>query len=153
MDAKAKAKVAAAIPATRALLPREELLFEGFRAIVPGFGSVLLLIATLGLGWVYLYLRARSTNYRITTRRIIIEHGLLSKRLEQIDTFRIKDFVVERPFGQRLLGTGNLRLVTLDASTPIVEIDAVRTDVLALYERLRAASDEERNFHGVKVVE
>lgn len=135
------------------LLPRERVLFQGYPAVVPGLGSALLLVFTLGLGWLYLFLRSRSTSYRVTTRRIIIERGLLSKRLEQVDTFRIKDYVVERPFHQRLLGTGNLQLVTVDVTTPRVDITDIRTDVLELYERLRMASEVERGVHGVRIVE
>lgn len=135
------------------MLPREAVLFEGYPAVVPGFGALLLVILTLGLGWLPLYLRSRSTTYRITTRRVIIEHGLLSKRLEQVDTVRIRDFIVERPFGQRLLGTGNMQLVTTDLSTPVVRLTAIRTNVRILYERLRAACDQERTLQGVKIVE
>jgi uncharacterized membrane protein YdbT with pleckstrin-like domain len=135
------------------LLPREEVLFEGHPAVLPGLGSLLLVVLTVGLAWLVYWARSRATSYKVTTRRVIIERGLLSKRLEQVDTYRIKDYIVERPLGQRLLGTGNLQLVTSDGSTPMVELRGVRTDVMELYERLRQASDSERSARGVKLVE
>jgi len=134
-------------------LPPEETLYEGRPAVVPGIGALLLSILTLGLGYLYLWVRTQGLSYKVTTRRVLVERGLLSKRLEQIDCFRIKDFVVERPFGQRMLGTGNILLLTADATTPAVELHALRTDVVALYEKLRAAADVDRARRGVRVVD
>ncbi len=133
--------------------PPEEVLYEGKPAAVPGLGALALAILTLGLAYLYYWLRAQGVSYKITTRRVIIERGLLSKRLEQVDAFRIKDFVVERPFGQRLLGTGNLLLLTADSTTPAVELQGLRTDVVALYEKLRAAAEADRARRGVRIVD
>ena len=131
----------------------ETVLFEGRPAVVPGVGALLLVVLTLGLAWIYLWLRARGISHRVTTKRVVTERGLLSKRLEQIDVYRIKDYVVERPFGQRLLGTGNLRLLTMDPTTPNVELRDLSTDVVALYEQLRAAAEAERARRGVRIVD
>jgi len=140
-------------PAPAVALPPEETLYEGKPAVVPGLGALLLSILTLGLGYLYLWVRAQGLSYKITTRRVLVERGLFSKRLEQIDCFRIKDFVVERPIGQRMLGTGNLFLLTADSTTPAVELRGLRTDVVALYEKLRAAADVDRARRGVRVVD
>jgi hypothetical protein len=89
----------------------------------------------------------------VTTRRVILESGILSKRLEQVDAYRIKDYVVDRPFGQRLLGTGNLVLLTMDQTAPKLELHGLRTDVVALYEKLRAAAEAERQRRGVRLLD
>jgi hypothetical protein len=89
----------------------------------------------------------------VTTRRVILESGILNKRLEQVDAYRIKDYVVDRPFGQRLLGTGNLILLTMDQTTPSVELRGLRTDVVALYEKLRSAAEAERAKRGVRLLD
>ena len=131
----------------------EQTLFDGHAATVPGVGALLLAVFTLGLGWLYLYAQAKATRFKVTTRRVIIESGLLSKRLEQVDVYRIKDFVVERPLGQRLLGTGNIQLITMDATSQRLELHGLRTDVVALYERLRAATEADRVRRGVRIVD
>jgi len=131
----------------------ESPLFEGRPAVWIGVGDVLLSILTLGLGALYLWIRSHGAHYKVTTRRVIVERGLLSKRLEQIDNYRIKDYVVERPFGQRLLGTGNLLLHTMDQTTPSLRLLGLRTDVIALYERLRAAAEAERLRRGVRLLD
>jgi uncharacterized membrane protein YdbT with pleckstrin-like domain len=131
----------------------EETLFEGRPAVLPGIGAVLVTILTVGLAALYFWWQSRGVSYRVTTRRVIVERGLLSKRLEQIDAYRIRDYVVERPLGQRLLGTGNLLLLTADPTTPALELRNLSTDVVALYERLRAAADADRMRRGVRVVD
>ena len=131
----------------------EEVLFEGRPALVPSLGVLLLAIVTFGLWLLPRWWHRGSTLYRLTTRRIVVETGLLSKRLEQIDLYRIADYTVDRPFGQRLLGTGNLLLRTFDKSTPELNVHEIKTDVVSLYERLRAATEAEKTRRGVRMVD
>jgi len=131
----------------------EQTLFEGGPAVCPSIGAWLISVLTLGFGWIYFYFRARSVRYRLTTQRIVIETGLFSKRMDQLDLYRINDYVVERPFGQRLVGTGNIVLTAMDRTTPNVRIDGLKTDVMALYEQLRAATEASKRAHGVRVLD
>lgn len=131
----------------------EELLFEGHPALVASLGPLLLSILTLGLALLIYWAKSRGTRYRITTQRVVVESGLLDKRLDQIDLYRIHDYVVERPLGQRLLGTGNLILSTQDRSTPAVALRGLSTDVVVLYERLRKATEAEKRKRGVRVLD
>ncbi len=121
--------------------------------MIRSVGPLLLSVLTLGIAALYFWVHARSQRYRITTQRVVVETGLLSKRLDQIDTYRIQDYVVERPLGQRLLGTGNILLMTQDRSTPALRIDGLRTDVIALYEQLRKATEVEKHRRGVRVLD
>lgn len=134
-------------------LATEETLFEGSPALVPSLGALAFAVLTLGIGLVVLWARRGGTRVRITTQRVIVDRGLFGKTLDQLDLYRISDFVVERPFGQRLLGTGNIRLKTLDATTPDVTLHGLRTDVLALYERMRAAVEAEKGRKGVRLID
>jgi hypothetical protein len=131
----------------------EEILFEGHPAVLPTFGAWILAVLTLGLAALVYYARSRSRRYKLTTHRIVVETGLLSTRMDQIDTYRINDYVIEKPFGQRLVGTGNLILSALDRSTPEVRIEGLKTDVGALYERLRQATEREKARRGVRVLD
>ena len=133
--------------------PGEEVLFDGHPALVPSFGKLLLAIITLGLWLAPLWWQSRSRHYRLTTRRVIVETGILNKRLEQLDLYRVSDYTVLRPVSQRILGTGNLLLRTLDRTSPEVLISNIKTDVVALYERIRAATEAEKQKHGVRVMD
>ncbi|HMR07319.1 MAG TPA: PH domain-containing protein [Polyangiaceae bacterium] len=131
----------------------ERVLFTGHPAVLPGIGSLVVSVLTLGLALIYFFIRSRGRFIRITTQRIVVEHGLFSKRMEQVDLYRIVDYVVERPFGQRGLGTGNLILEAMDSSTPALRLEALPTDVVKLYEALRAATENEKRVRGVRVVD
>lgn len=131
----------------------EQILFEGRPAAVPNAASWLLVVLTVGLAFVYFWMKSLGTHYRVTTKRVVIERGVLSKRMEQIDLYRIVDYVVDRPFFQRLAGTGNLVLHTMDRTSPLVELHGVKTDVAALYEKVRAASEVEKRRRGVRIVD
>lgn len=131
----------------------EELLFEGHPAAVQGFGGLVLAILTLGLSVLVNYIRARGTLYRITSQRLVIERGVFSKRTEQVDLYRIVDYVVDRPFGQRIMGTGNIVLEAMDKTTPEIKIEGVKTDVIRLYEMLRYCTEQEKKKRNVRVLD
>lgn len=145
----------AAAPAAPGLLApgQEEVYFDGQPAAIRSLGGALVALFTLGVAWLVWAIRARSIHYRVTSQRIVIETGLFSKKLEQVDLYRVVDFVVERPFFQRMLGTGNLVVETLDKTQREVRIEGIRADVVALYERMRAATQEEKRRRGVALVD
>ena len=131
----------------------EEVLFDGNPALVPSLGALVLAIVTLGLWLIPLWWMSRGRHYKLTTKRVVVETGILNKRLEQVDLYRVSDYTVLRPISQRLLGTGNLVLRTLDATSPEVPVSNIKTDVVALYERIRAATEVEKKKRGVRVMD
>lgn len=131
----------------------EAVLFAGHPALLVGLGDLLLVLLTLGLWFLPLWWRSIGTSYRVTNRRIVVETGVLSKRLEQVDLYRISDYSVDRPFSQRLLGTGNLLLTTIDKSSPQVALRGIKTDLVQLYERLRQATESEKQRRLMRVVD
>jgi uncharacterized membrane protein YdbT with pleckstrin-like domain len=139
--------------ATLASHEGEEVLFEGRAALVPSFGTLLLSILTLGLWLIVRWFQTLGRSYRITNRRIVVETGVLSKKLEQIDLYRVADYTVDRPFGQRIMGTGNLLLKTFDKTTPELNVMSIKTDVVKLYESVRAATEADKARRGVRMVD
>lgn len=131
----------------------EEVLFDGRPALIPSLGVLLLVILTAGLWLLPQWWKQLGCHYRVTTRRIVIESGVLSKRMEQVDLYRINDYTVERPFLQRLLGTGNILLKSMDKSTPELDLENIRTDVVTLYERLRKATELDKTRRNARIVD
>jgi uncharacterized membrane protein YdbT with pleckstrin-like domain len=131
----------------------ERVLFEGGPAVFVSIWSYVLALLTLGVIVLVYWLQARGTRYKVTTQRVVVESGVFSKKLHQLDLYRITDYVVERPFGQRLAGTGNLMIQAMDETTPKVRLDGLKTDVVALYEKLRAATEVAKRARGVRVVD
>lgn len=129
------------------------MLFEGGPAIVPSLATLMAIVLTLGLWAVLRWLAAKSCKYKVTSKRIVIETGLLSKHTENVELYRVKDFVVDRPFGQWLFGTGNIIIETSDQTTPEVRIEYISADVAALAEQIRNAAEMERRQKGFRVVD
>ncbi len=131
----------------------ERLLYEGRPALVPSVGALIICILTLGLALIVYWLKQRGRHYRVTTERVVVERGIFSKRMDQIDIYRINDYVVERPFGQRIMGNGNLILDTMDRSSPEMRLDHLTVDVTDLYEQLRTATETQKRQRGVRVID
>jgi len=83
------------------------------------------------------YTRSRRIHYRITTQRIKLERGLLSKVEESLELFRVDHFELRKPIGSRLLGQASLHLYSSDAELENFSIYGVP--------RLEALADELRD--------
>lgn len=145
------AATAMAKPPPGVLAPgQEETFFEGRPAAIGSLGALLVVILTVGLGWIYFWLRSLGTRYRITSQRVIVETGVFGKRVDQLDLYRIVDFVVERSLGQRIMGTGTITIDAMDKTSPVTEIRGIRANVMGLYERMRASAELEKQRHLVR---
>ena len=83
------------------------------------------------------YLRIRGTLYTVTTQRVMIERGLVSKSLSEIDLRYIDDSQFHQSVLHRLLGIGNVTLISSDKSTPVFTLHGV-PDPRSLRETIRA---------------
>ena len=70
---------------------------------------LVLLLASL-LWFVARYLRWSSTIYAVTTRRVIIQRGILGREFDEIPVLQVRGVDVRQSFGERLLGYGTLRV-------------------------------------------
>lgn len=131
----------------------EEVFFDGRPALVPSLSVLLLVALTLGLWLIPRYWMSLGCHYRLTSRRIVVETGVLSKRLEQVDLYRINDYTVERPFFERVMGSGRILLRTMDKTTPELVIRDIKTNLVELYEKLRAATEVDKSHRGARVVD
>lgn len=80
---------------------------------------------TLGVAYVAYWVRSLTT-YEITTQRVRIEQGILSKEKESVELFRIDHFDVYKTSGMRLIHQCILHLHSSDASFPILIIQGIR---------------------------
>lgn len=73
----------------------------------------------------------RSTRYLLTSERLRVTTGLLSTDTEELELRRVRDTGITKPFLLRLLGLGDVRILSADPSHPRVTLHAVRNpDVL-----------------------
>jgi uncharacterized membrane protein YdbT with pleckstrin-like domain len=106
--------------------------------IVKGGWWVALLLAFAQLVSIALtYFRLRSTIYTITSQRVMVERGLLSKSLSEIDLRTIDDTqFFQTPF-DRMLGIGNVVLISSDKAAPMFLLRGIR-DPRGIRETIRS---------------
>jgi membrane protein YdbS with pleckstrin-like domain len=97
---------------------------------------------------VHFYLQSRRIHYEITTQRVKLERGLLSKKQESLELFRIDHFEFLKPFGMRLLGYAELHLFSSDAEFENFYIYGVH-NLEAIGETLRECQLRERTRRGL----
>src|SRR5262245_17960418 len=103
----------------------EKPLFVGHPALITSAWQWLAIVVTLGIAWLVYWVRSLSIRYEITTQRVRIERGLLSKNKENVELFRIDHFDLHKPLGMRLVGHCLLHLRSSDPSFPSAMISGI----------------------------
>jgi membrane protein YdbS with pleckstrin-like domain len=125
--------------------PRE-LLGQGF---VPALWVIagLALIPALRAGWKALQLV--TTRFEVTSERVRIRRGVLSRTWEELELYRVKDATLHQPFLYRLVGLSSIVLVTSDRTHPVVVVPAIPGGE-SLRESLRDSIELQRQRRGVR---
>jgi len=71
-------------------------------------------------------LRVMGTYFRLTTQRLFIERGILSRTIDQLELTRIDDVRVYQTLLDRMFDIGSITLLTTDVTDRVVTIDGVR---------------------------
>ncbi len=88
--------------------------------------GILVLLMAMVAGYACVqFLRIRSTEYMVTSQRLRISEGILSKHRDDLELYRVDDLQVEEPFMLRLVRRGNLRISSSDRSHPRTLLRAV----------------------------
>ncbi|MFK7851700.1 MAG: PH domain-containing protein [Akkermansiaceae bacterium] len=95
------------------------------------------------------YLTVRCQIFELTTERLRITTGVINQNIDEIELYRVKDFVIERKWWMRIVGLGNIHLQTSDRSLPIVDIPAI-DDCIELRETLRKLVEAMRDKKRVR---
>ena len=95
------------------------------------------------------WIKARSHVYEVTTERLRESCGVLSRRTEELELYRVRDYKVIEPLLLRLVGCGHLVIATADRTTPEIVIRAVH-NVAELKEKVRTHTERMRQARGVR---
>lgn len=121
----------------------ERVLFAGHPASLYSLGQWVIVVLTLGIAFVVFRLRSAAVRYELTTQRVRIERGLLSKEKDSVELFRLDHFDIRKPLGMRLVGHCVLNLSSSDPGLPAISIYGV-PDLEKLADTLRECSLRER---------
>jgi membrane protein YdbS with pleckstrin-like domain len=114
-----------------------------------------LLIAAFGLGIILIlitYLKISYTRYRLSNQRLIISRGIFSRSMETIELYRIKDLQYHASFWQRMVGIGNIILISSDKSNPQIGLIGFK-DASNKFHQIRSLVENARIKRGVREID
>ena len=112
--------------------------------ILPMFSASLVVLLIWGI---VRFIQVAGTRYVVTTQRVKVFRGILSKDVQEIELFRVKDTSAHQTFLLRMFGIGNVRILSGDTSSPNLLLLAIpkpfelrerlRNEVLVLRQRFK----------------
>jgi membrane protein YdbS with pleckstrin-like domain len=100
----------------------------------------------------WFYLVVKCLRYELTTQRLKIHSGVFSKRLEELELYRVTDTTYFQPWYLRPFGLANITLITTDKSTVNIEIYAIQ-DAIELREKIRVLVEKRRAEKHIREIE
>lgn len=107
-------------------------------------GALVILGVTFAVYWI----RSLARTFYITTQRISVERGVLSKVRNSLELFRIDHLELHKPIGMRLTGHCALHLFTSDQELTEFYLYGI-ANLEAISERLRECQLHERTRRGL----
>lgn len=95
--------------------------------------------ALLALVLLYRFIYLRRTRYHIGSEQLISRHGVLSRKTDYMEQYRIVDFVEHQNLMQQLCGLKTVRIFSMDRNTPRLDLVGIRHNfdvVTLIWERV-----------------
>jgi len=111
-------------------------------------------LAALPAAGVFLYsqLMKRSSSYRLYPDRLEVESGLLSRQIENVELFRVRDVGLRQGFFGRLADYGDVYIHSTDSSTPDVHVRSIDKPK-DFYQQVRELVSASRAHHRTVIME
>jgi uncharacterized membrane protein YdbT with pleckstrin-like domain len=124
----------------------------GYFFVTPPQPLILLGLIVPFLWAVSRWIATRCQRYEVTSERVKITTGLFSRRSNELELYRVRDYSIVEPFWLRLVGCGDVVLVTADSSTPSFVLHAV-PHATTLKDQIRTHTERMRQRRGVRSLE
>ncbi|HYS53884.1 MAG TPA: PH domain-containing protein [Thermoanaerobaculia bacterium] len=117
------------------------IYYFGYQFLAP-YGTIVWIVIAAIVVWqivavIIALARIRTTLYTVTNQRVIIETGLTTKSVEDIDLRYIDDSQFHQTFIERVLGIGNVTIISSDKTLPTYAMRGIR-DPRGVRELIRA---------------
>jgi membrane protein YdbS with pleckstrin-like domain len=103
------------------------------------------LLSTLFAFYRFIYIR--NICYEVNSEIIRISRGIFFKRIDQVELFRVKDYILTRPFLLQLFGLMDLELKSTDPVNPMVWLRGIPYSDLV--DTIRAHVQEARQHNRI----
>ena len=92
-----------------------------------GFAIAAVILVVSGLEMVVrrVFLNILSHRYRLTTQRLFIERGILSRTIDQTELIRVDDVRLHKSFLDRMFRLGSVAVVSTDATDREIVIEGI----------------------------
>ncbi len=125
------------------LTESQSLTVGGYRLIAGlGLGLVVVLVLVMKM------VRLKMTYYEVTPERVEWSRGILDRRVDNLDMFRVIDLKMRRSVIDCIFGIGTVGLITTDKTDPEFEFEKVHRP-RELYDIIKKASLEADKRAGV----
>ena len=106
---------------------QEYIIFEGKPSQIKNFWYFLLSLTVIGVYIAFKkYFETKCTNIKISNQKITIKSGILFRKTNFIELYRIRDIQIEQPLWLRLFRLANLKLLSNDKTDPVIVIEAIK---------------------------
>lgn len=103
---------------------------------------------------IWRYLLVRTMRYELTTQRFRVTHGVLARRTDELELYRVKDTAFSQTLFQRLFGLGSIAMATSDESTPLALIAGIPASrARELREQIRNLVEDLRDRKRVREID
>jgi len=112
------------------------------------FGWILLpgIVGAFLLLWVVA--KTRGTRWKLTSQRVERELGILSKRVDNVELWRVRDVQYRQSLWERIFGVSSLVITSEDSASPLLELRGLPAS-RAAYDALMSAVMAARQQRGV----
>jgi membrane protein YdbS with pleckstrin-like domain len=105
-----------------------------------------------GLTAISIWIETHATEYKLTTQRFFLRRGIIAKKVDEVELFRVKDVTMQQGILQRLLGFGSITILSTDDTTPVIVMHNV-ADPTEKKEIIRKAYRSARKLEGMRATE
>lgn len=112
----------------------------------------LLIAGVAGLHLVYRIMIVSNERYELSSERLKIYTGIFNQEINEIELYRIKDYVSKSNLFYRCFNLSNVKLVTSDRSHPEVTLKAIKNGV-NVQQMMRGFVETLRSSRGVREID
>lgn len=116
-----------------------------------GWWIACVLVVTIPLA-LWQWLVVRNTRYVLTDQRLRKSSGVLNRRTDDLELYRVKDTRYAQSVWQRMVGIGDIEMLTSDTTSPVVLMRNI-PDAERVRDTLRSLVEQRRDAKRVREVD
>ena len=135
----------------------ENVIWEGKASWKSGISAadIILFFITAGV-WIIVpvakIISLSAKNYKITDQRIIVTEGILSRKENEVELFRVRDLSVKQGIMQKMFNVGDITVRSAEVSQSTLFIKGIE-NAYEIREQLRNSMLQSRKDNNVRISE